>query len=65
MEKTKKERRPDNFGTARYIVETYGTNVSDEKIIEVAKSFKMNPKILLKNYKTVSDIKNIFSGIYS
>lgn len=60
MENTKKERRPDNFATASYIAETYGLNVPDEVIIEVAKRYKMNSKILLKNYKTVSDINRIF-----
>lgn len=59
MESAKKK-RVNNFDVAAHIVETYGHDVPDEKIIKVAKLFNLNPNILIKNYKTVSGLKQIF-----
>lgn len=63
MESTKKERRPGNFEVAEYVVKTQGYHVPDEKILELAKVMNMKPKVLLKNYKTISDIHMIFKGL--
>lgn len=59
--KTKK--RDSNFGAAVYISQTQGNNVPDEKIIEVAKEIGMYPKVLLRNYKTISKMNKIFKSI--
>ena len=55
--------RQSNFGTAVYIANTHGNNIEDEKIIDVAKKMGMYPKVLLKNYKSVTKINKIFEGI--
>lgn len=60
---SKKEKRESNFGTAVYIAEKQGNNIPDEKIIEVAKKMGMYPKVLLKNYKSVTQINKIFEGL--
>jgi hypothetical protein len=59
--KTKK--RVSNFGTAVYLAETYGNDISDEKIIEVAKTVNMKAKTLLKNYKSISKINKFFTEL--
>lgn len=54
-----KEQKTSNFGTAIYIAKTHGHNISDDKLIEVAKAMKLKPKVLIKNYKSVVSINNI------
>lgn len=59
----KKKQRVSNFGTAAYIAENYGYNVSDEKLTEVAKAMKLRPKILIENYKEVVSLRKIVESI--
>jgi hypothetical protein len=58
--KQKKER---NFGVAVYLSKTYGNNLPDEKIIEIAKAINKRPSLLLKNYKSVTTINGIFDSL--
>ena len=59
---TKKE-KPSNFGTAVYIANKHGNNVPDEKLIEVAKTMNLKPKVLIKNYKSVAQINDIIGSL--
>jgi len=54
-----KEQKASNFRTAVYIAKTHGHNISDEKLIEIAKAMKLKPKVLIKNYKSVVSINEI------
>jgi hypothetical protein len=55
----KKEQKTSNFETAIYIAKTYGHNISDDNLTEVAKTMKLKPKVLIKNYKWVVSINEI------
>jgi hypothetical protein len=59
----KKKQKISNFGTAVYIAENHGHNISDEKLTEVAKAINLKPKVLIKNYKSVVSIKEIVESL--
>jgi hypothetical protein len=58
----KKEQKTSNFETAIYIAKTHGHNISDDNLMEVAKAMKLKPKVLIKNYKWVVSINEIFGS---
>ena len=49
-----------NISVAVYIAENHGDNVSDDKLIKIAKEMNLKPNVLIKNYKAICKIKNIF-----
>ena len=55
----KKEKKTSNFVTAIYLAKTYGHNISEDKLIEVAKAMKMKHNVLIKNYKHIVAINVI------
>ena len=59
----KKEQKTSNVETAIYIANTYGHNISDEKLTQVAKAMNLKPKVLIKNYKSVVSINEIVGSL--
>jgi hypothetical protein len=53
-------KKPSNISVEIYIVENYGENVSDDKLIKVAKEMNLKPNVLIKNYKQLCLIRSIF-----
>jgi hypothetical protein len=51
-----KEKKPNNFQAAVYLANTHGNDITEDKLIEIAKILEYNPKILVKNYKSVVSI---------
>lgn len=58
-----KEQKTSNFGTAVYIAEKHGHNITDEQLTKVAKEMKLKPKVLIKNYKSVVSINEIVGSL--
>lgn len=56
-----KEKKPTNFQAAVYIANTYGNDIKEDQFIEIAKILKYNPKLLVKNYKSVVCINKLTS----
>ena len=56
-------KKPHNYSTAIFIVENYGNNVSDKKLIEVARALNISPISLLKNYHFLVSINEIIAPI--
>jgi len=54
-----KEKKPNNFQLAVYLADTHGNDITEDKLIEIAKLLEYNPKILVKNYKSVVSIKKL------
>ena len=59
----KKEQKTSNFGTAIYIAKKHGHNITDEQLIKVAIELRLNPKVLIKNYKSVVSINEIIGSL--
>lgn len=59
----KKDKKPSNFGVAVYLANKHGNDISDEKIIEAAKKLGMYPKVLLRNYKLISQLNKMFEDL--
>jgi hypothetical protein len=55
-----KEKKESNVHVAMYVVGTYGPNVSNEKLIEIAKLYNFKPNVFIKNYKTICLINSFF-----
>lgn len=51
------QKKPNNFQAAVYLADIHGNDIKEDKLIEVAKLLQYNPKILVKNYKSVVSIK--------
>lgn len=62
MNNIKKE-KVSNFGVARYIAENKGNEITEDKLVEIAKAMNLKPKVLIKNYNTVVKIRKIFDGL--
>ena len=56
----KKDKKPSNLGVAVYLANKHGNDVSDEIIIKAAKILGMYPKVLLRNYKFISQLNKMF-----
>ena len=56
-----KTKKPHNYTTAIYIAQNHGNNVSDKKLIEVAKALNISPISLIKNYHLVVSINEIIA----
>ena len=56
-----KEQKPNNFQAAVYLADIHGNDIKEDKLIEIAKFLKYNPKILVKNYKSVVKINKFTS----
>ena len=52
--------KPSNVQVAIYIADTKGENVSEEKLTEVATKLGYRAKDLIRNYKEIVKIRNIF-----
>lgn len=57
------KKKLSNFGVARYIAENKGHEISEEKLIEVAKAMNLKPNVLIKNYNTVVKLLKIFERL--
>lgn len=60
-----KEKTPNNFNTAIYISKTYGNNVSDEKLINIAKAMNYKPKVFIRNYKDIVEINKLVGSLFN
>lgn len=60
--KNSKEDKLTNFSAAMYISDKFGNNVTDEKLKEVAKAMNYRPNVLIKNYKSIVAIKELFKS---
>ena len=58
-------KKPSNFGTAVYIAENHGYDISDEQLISVAKKMNIKPNVLIKNYKNICLINKTIDGLKS
>ena len=59
----KKDKKPSNLGVAVYLANKHGNDVSDEIIIKAAKILGMYPKVLLRNYKFISQLNKMFEDL--